>query len=397
MSADAALRLTKISDEEKNESAVTRATDQFIAAATRHGLHETAVTPSHFSAMEKILGENRKALTDRLAAMIESPQNYGPEEIREINRFRVGMKLAGEPFPAAFKIDRVVKYVRKNMTQKAITEDLNWRGTDRQAWHIEPLEAHLSLAPGESKTIEFHVNFDRDRGEMLPLPSLKSVINRKDEKVVEQIERVPVDTRKFRDDHIARCVRAAKPPTIDGKLDDDAWTRAKPTSILFSYDAFTPTQETQVLTCYDEKGLYIAIRAFENDMEHVLATDVKRDGDICKNDSIEMMLNPKPEQDDYFQVILNTKNTQYDGIGWDRTFDFKWKSAVGIDEKGWVVEFHIPWTEIAVEETPKAGDKFLTNFYRNRYRGQEYVLSQWSPSFVINNHKSEYYGTLLFE
>ena len=61
------------------------------------------------------------------------------------------------------------------------------------------------------------------------------------------------------------------------------------------------------------------------------------------------------------------------------------------------MELFLPWPEFGVDDVPKPGEKFLTNFYRNRYRGEKYVLTQWSPSYLINNHKIEFYGTLLFE
>jgi hypothetical protein len=397
-SADAASRLIVIAEGAKDESALAEAVQSFLDTAMRLGIYEKGVTPWLLDNVTRFL-QGHKELAAKLQTAFDSPENYGPEEVREIVRFRVGMKLAGDPFSAADKVDQVIKYRRRNLTKKPLSEELSWRDAVQGPWKIEPVAAHVSLAPGAEHTLEFHVQFDRAMGETVPFPSLKSVITREGEAVVETVARVPMDTRGYRAGRVVRCVRTQKAPTIDGTLNDDAWTKCEPASKLFCFDGFTaPPCDTQISACYDDKGLYLAMRVFETDMEHVPAAVSTRDADVCKDDSIEVMFNPKPEQTDYFQMIVNSKNTQYDGICWDRKVNLDWKSATGTDEKGWLAEMFLPWSEFAVEDVPRAGTKMVVNFFRNRYRGQhEHVLLQWSPTMTNNNHLQEYYGMILFE
>ena len=291
--AHAVVNLAKFAADDKNESALLQTVPHFTAAVERFGIHETAITSWHFEMMFKALGEKHRDIVDKLQAMIDSPHLYGPEDIREINRFRFGMKLKGDMFTPAEKIDQVVKFRRQNLTKKSVTEDVVWHGGAQETWQVEPLEAHLTLAPGEEKTLEFRARFDRAKGDMLPLPSLKSVITREGEKPTEQLARMPVDTRNYRDWRVSHCVRVAKAPAIDGTLDDEAWAKCKPSTLHVAHDGFTRApNDTLVYTCYDDKGLYVAMRVLEDDMANIRVTEVPRDGDVCKDDSVEMMLNP---------------------------------------------------------------------------------------------------------
>jgi hypothetical protein len=395
-SADAAARLLSMAEKANDEAGMQKAVQLLLDAAGRIGLYEKGVSPQLFESLVRHF-KDQPQVTRKIQAALDSPENFGPENVREIMRFRVGMKLEGEPFPAADKVDQVVKFRRRNLTKAPLSEELSWQNAQQGPWHIEPLTAHVSLAPGEEKTVEFHTQFDRSKGEAVPFPSLKSVITREGEPEVIAFARVPMDTRGYRNGRVIHCVRVQKAPTIDGKTDDDAWTHCKPVTDLYGWNGFTtPKYGTQISVCYDDAGLYLAIHADDDDMTHAPAVMTDRDADVCRDDSVEFMFNPKPEQTDYFQVIVNSKNTQYDGICWDRSINFNWKSATSVDDKGWTAELFLPWSEFAVDDIPKAGTKFVANFYRNRYR-DGYVLTQWSPSFVINNHLQEYYGTLLFE
>ena len=72
-----------------------------------------------------------------------------------------------------------------------------------------------------------------------------------------------------------------RPPVIDGKLDDPVWqsgewgdnfTQREP------YEGKAPTQRTSFKILYDDKNLYIAIRASDSEPEKTVKRISRRDG-----------------------------------------------------------------------------------------------------------------------
>ena len=398
LASEAAARLMNIACADKNDAAVAANVDELIKITERLGVGDRGVPHDRFFWVIRTLEKDERYidLVDKIEATLSRADQFGPPEVREVTAFQMGMGLAGERFAPAAKIDRIVKYVRKNTSKQPLTEDFKWINAQQGAWFIEPMEAHLTLKPGEEKTLEFHVKYDREKSDFLPFPTAHSVV--KGWMNIDQKARLPMDLKRYYLGRTVSCVRIAKPPAIDGKLDDDAWKQCKPTSKIYCTDGSTPpNQDMQVSVCYDDHGLYLGARLLEEDMDNIFCVEAKRDGKVWEDDCIEFMINTHIEQMNYYQFIVNAKNIQYDGVRLDRTPDFKWTSATDGEEKAWVVECFFPWKEFAVEQAPKPGDKMWCQFVRNRTRGGKRQVTHWAPAFVVDNHKPLLYGAMVFE
>jgi len=70
------------------------------------------------------------------------------------------------------------------------------------------------------------------------------------------------------------------PPVIDGKLDDSIWEKAEWAGDFIQrepYEGKEPSQETAFKILYDEKNLYIAIRAFDSEPDKIVRRVSRRD------------------------------------------------------------------------------------------------------------------------
>ena len=146
-----------------------------------------------------------------------------------------------------------------------------------------------------------------------------------------------------------------QPPTIDGRLDDEAWkegewagdyTQQMPT------EGAAPSQPTELKVLYDDTNVYMAIRAWDDpDKVHrypgrrddfqgfaVDMVGVCFDSDNDKRTGFEFDLTAGGGKID---LILGNGETE-----WDTTWDAVWDGKVAHDEKGWTAEFRVPLNQL---------------------------------------------------
>src|SRR5436305_6638097 len=108
------------------------------------------------------------------------------------------------------------------------------------------------------------------------------------------------------------CHRAAKPPVIDGKLDDEAWAAAawsEPFADIEGDKKPRPRFRTRVKRLWDDQALYIAAELEE---PHVWATLKEHDSVIFRDNDFEVFLDPDGDSHLYAELELNALNTTWD-------------------------------------------------------------------------------------
>ena len=248
--------------------------------------------------------------------------------------------------------------------------------------------------------------------------------------------------------------RVSEVPTIDGRLDEQAW-RAAPKSPRFvdMVDGTPGLHDTRAAVLWDDTNLYVAFWLEEPFVE---ATLTERDAPIYQNNDAEIFI---AGQDAYYEFEINAYGTiyevffiweqEYDAAGYDdlpefkrevegvQPFDgvgfrphprglrigyFNWdfpglKSAVHIDgtlndnsdrDRGWTVEVALPWAgmkPLAMPDgrplPPKAGDTWRMDFSRfNQYREAAPNGDSggwfWSSHGVVDSHVPELYPFVHF-
>ncbi|HYV81904.1 MAG TPA: DUF5916 domain-containing protein [Pyrinomonadaceae bacterium] len=173
-----------------------------------------------------------------------------------------------------------------------------------------------------------------------------------------------------------------KPPTIDGKLDEEVWQKA---AVLKDFlqirpgDNTPPSKPTEVLIGFDPQFLYIAFKATD-EPDKIRATVAKRDN-IFNDDYVGFMLDTFNDQRKAFEVFFNPFGIQGDGIitegrGEDFSVDLLMESKGIVHETGFNVEIAIPFKSLRFEAGK--GKLWGAHFFR-RIQRFESELDSWMP------------------
>jgi len=199
--------------------------------------------------------------------------------------------------------------------------------------------------------------------------------------------------------------RAAGAIAIDGKVEEAAWQAAAPLEFVFPW-AFQKgaRQKTIAKLLRDDRYLYVA---YECDDADITATLEHRDDPTYRDDAVELFINPKPSQSNYFGLEMNARGTLYDYFYLFpefllKRFDFtdvRVRSAR--TAKGWSLELALSWADfegLGTGKPPVPGEVWTANL--NRWDGTEPArrLSQWSDSEMAkpNPHNPKRFGLLIF-
>ncbi len=196
-------------------------------------------------------------------------------------------------------------------------------------------------------------------------------------------------------------VRAvSSPPAIDGKLDEDCWTKAdKVSSYLLHTSGGKPEQLTESFVLYDKKCIYIASVCYESKIAMMKAFETKRDGRVWCDNSVEYFIDTNRDYRSYYQFIVNSISTVYDKkckAKGDCTADWdcQWQAKSWVGGNLWTCEIAIPFSSLNLS-SPQKGDVWGINFCRNSYTNPwKKEHSAWSgPAF----HNPESLGYMIFD
>ncbi|XP_072163206.1 uncharacterized protein [Diadema setosum] len=220
--------------------------------------------------------------------------------------------------------------------------------------------------------------------------------------------------------------------TVDGKLDEPAWTNVGPTDRFVDIqgkDYPKPRYDTWVKMRWDKDFLYVGAYLQEND---VFANQTKHDSVVFKDNDFEVFTDPDGSTHWYKEFEINAINTTWDLIlnkpylnGGFANSSFELtnlKSAIFVEgpvnnplvkDKYWTVELAMPLNSLVTNDTvakapPKHGDHWRINFSRvewhvenvNGHYEKVPGLPEdnwvWSPQHAINMHLPERWGIIQF-
>ncbi|HEX9730868.1 MAG TPA: DUF5916 domain-containing protein [Thermoanaerobaculia bacterium] len=181
---------------------------------------------------------------------------------------------------------------------------------------------------------------------------------------------------------VVTAPRLSSAPTIDGNLDEQAWSEA---AALDSFTQLEPTEgapaseATEVRIGYDAKTLYVAVRC--HDSQKVTSVLMDRDGELANEDSVQIVLDTFLDKRSGFLFAVNPLGAQFDalvrGEGEEVNFSWDgiWTSATARDGGGWSAELAIPFRTVRF---PAAEEQtWGLNVQRTVISKREYTL--WKP------------------
>jgi len=154
---------------------------------------------------------------------------------------------------------------------------------------------------------------------------------------------------------------------IDGRLEEDAWSRAAVLNDFTQYEpveGVEPTEPTEVRVFYSSDAIYFGVRALDSKPEEILANLGDRDRAALVDDWIRISLDTFDDRRQAYVFYTNPLGLQADGL-WiegmrggpgrsvsiDYNPDFIWYSDGRVNADGWVVEIRIPYTSLRFRRT----------------------------------------------
>lgn len=200
----------------------------------------------------------------------------------------------------------------------------------------------------------------------------------------------PSPTRDSINTRRIKAIKISEPIKTDGLLNESAWSLAESATDFLQEEpseGAPATEKTEVRVLFDDKNLYIGIRAFDSEAAQINARELVRDGSFSNDDKIEILLDTNHDRRNAFRFAVNPLGTQQDALITDEgrdvnlSWDAPWISFGKIDETGWTVEIAIPLTTLRFRE---GEDTWGFNAARIvRRKNEENLWTSWQRSFGL--------------
>jgi len=175
--------------------------------------------------------------------------------------------------------------------------------------------------------------------------------------------------------------RAAVEPVIDGRVDDPAWNQVEWSGDFVQRQPANgepPTQQTDFKVVYDDRALYVAVRAHDDPDQ---ASSLLSRHDRFPGDWVEVNIDSYFDHRTAFSFTISlsgTRGDEYiseDGQRWDTSWDPIWEGATALDSGGWTAEMRIPLSQLRFSSAPE--QVWGIQLTRRLFREEE--QSSWQP------------------
>lgn len=168
---------------------------------------------------------------------------------------------------------------------------------------------------------------------------------------------------------------AGEAPRIDGILNDQIWETVEWGGGDFTQrqpnDGGPPTEQTKFKVLYDDKNVYVAVRAYDTDPANIVKRLSRRDG--FEGDRVTVMFdsyNDKRTAFSFTATASGVKGEEYvfnNGDNWDDKWDPIWYLMTSIDQEGWVAEMRIPLSQLRFADQSEHtwGFQVMRYYFRN--------------------------------
>src|ERR1700681_3497845 len=151
----------------------------------------------------------------------------------------------------------------------------------------------------------------------------------------------------------AQATLARKAPVIDGRDDDAIWTDAQKITAFRQFDPVEdgePPFPTEAKVAYDERYLYVFVRAFDPHPDSIRSYLSRRDT-WTTSDRIWVMIDSYHDHRTGYEFGVNPAGVKFDMSidndgNEDSSWDGVWDVATRIDDKGWTAEYRIPLSQL---------------------------------------------------
>ncbi len=152
----------------------------------------------------------------------------------------------------------------------------------------------------------------------------------------------------------AEATRAARAIVVDGRDDDAAWRDAQ---LIDSFRQFDPVENgdprgfrTEARVTYDDRYLYVFVRAYDPRPDSLLALLARRDV-RTQSDWLHLMIDSYHDRRTGYRFTVNPAGVQRDVYmsndgNEDVSWDAVWSVATQIEKDAWTAEYRIPFSQM---------------------------------------------------
>lgn len=141
-------------------------------------------------------------------------------------------------------------------------------------------------------------------------------------------------------------------PVIDGKLNDVCWKTGEWTGDYTQFlpdEGAKPTFPTEVKILYDDRNIYVAMRAYDKEPEKIQRYAGMRDEFV--GDMMGINFDSYHDHRTGFEFNVTAYGQKIDLVLtnpmiWDVNWNSVWKGKVGLEDSAWVAEMEIPLSQL---------------------------------------------------
>lgn len=184
-------------------------------------------------------------------------------------------------------------------------------------------------------------------------------------------------------------IYVSKAPSIDGRLNDEAWINAAKVDELFQREpnmGQPVSEKTVFYVCYDATHLYVGVKCYD-DPKKITAKEMARDVSLGNDDRIQVILDTYLDHRNgyWFQIgprsSIGDATISENGAVFNKEWDGLWEGKARIVADGWEAEMAIPFKTIGFDKDKAVwGIKFIRHIKRK-------LESSYWPSANINSYK----------
>ncbi|MGI9076515.1 MAG: DUF5916 domain-containing protein [Gemmatimonadaceae bacterium] len=177
---------------------------------------------------------------------------------------------------------------------------------------------------------------------------------------------------------LGRAVRAEQAPVLDGRDDDAVWRNAP---VMHQFRQFEPAEDgepslgTEVKVAYDDRNLYVLVRALDPNPDSIVSLLSRRDV-RTNSDQIKIIIDAYHDRRTGAEFAVSPGGVKrdasiYNDFVEDMSWDGVWDAGTRIDSLGWIAEFRIPFSQLRF--TAAASHTFGFGVWRDIARKNERV------------------------
>jgi hypothetical protein len=160
------------------------------------------------------------------------------------------------------------------------------------------------------------------------------------------------------------CYLTAKPPLLDGKLDDPCWADAKPIEFKNAVGETSDEYATEGWMRCDSNYLFLALRCKHPEgIQQAPITPRPRDPDLRAFDRVSLQIDLDRDYATLFQFQMDQRGCVAEDCWGDAKWNPKWYVAVHSEATQWQIEAAIPMVELT-GDTRRAGQTWAFNLVR---------------------------------